>query len=112
MGSGAPGGLPAAVPGGGGLMDREIILKTSVDVARIRRPCRVAERVIRALAPYVRPGFTSRELDHLAERFLRENGATSSLKGYRGFPASICVSVNNVAAHGVPTDAPFEEGDV
>ena len=56
-------------------MDREIILKTSVDVARIRRSCRVAERVIHALAPYVRPGFTTRELDRLGERFLRENGA-------------------------------------
>ncbi len=93
-------------------MDREIILKTSVDVAHIRRACRIAERVIKALAPYVRPGFTTRELDRLAERFLRENGAASSLKGYRGFPACLCASVNNVAAHGVPTDAPLEEGDV
>ena len=93
-------------------MDRDIILKTSVDVARIRRSCRVAERVIRALAPYVRPGFTTRELDQLGERFLRENGAVPSLKGYRGFPASLCTSVNNVAAHGVPTDTPLAEGDV
>src|SRR5512137_2627347 len=112
MGSGAPGGLPAAVPGGGGLMDREIILKTSVDVARIRRACRTAERVMRKIAPYVRPGFTTRELDRLAERFLRENGAEPSLKGYRGFPACLCASVNNVAAHGVPTEVPLEEGDV
>src|SRR4030042_1372190 len=109
MGSGAPGGLPAAVPGGGALMDREIILKTSVDVARIRRACRIAERVIRALAPYVRPGFTTRELDRLAERLLRENGAASSLKGYHGFPACLCTSINNVAAHGVPTDTPLEQ---
>jgi methionyl aminopeptidase len=93
-------------------MEREIILKTSVDVAHIRRACRVAERVIRALAPFVRPGFSTLELDRLAERFLRENGAESSLKGYRGFPACICTSVNNVAAHGVPTAAPLEEGDV
>jgi len=93
-------------------MDREIILKTSVDVARIRRSCRVAERVLRALAPYVRPGFTTRELDRLAERFLRENGAEPSLKGYRGFPACLCASVNNVAAPGVPTEVPLEEGDV
>jgi methionyl aminopeptidase len=93
-------------------MDRDIVLKTSVDVARIRKACRIAERVIRALAPYVRPGFTTRELDRLAERFLRENAAGSSLKGYRGFPSSLCASVNNVAAHGVPTNIPLEEGDV
>lgn len=93
-------------------MEREINLKTSVDVARIRRACRVAERVIRALAPFVRPGFTTLELDRLAERFLREHGAASSLKGYRGFPASLCTSVNNVAAHGVPSGTPLEDGDV
>jgi methionyl aminopeptidase len=93
-------------------MDREIILKTSVDVARIRRACRIAERVIRKIAPYVRPGFTTRQIDQLAERFLRENGAEPSLKGYRGFPACLCASVNNVAAHGVPTDTPIEQGDV
>jgi methionyl aminopeptidase len=93
-------------------MEREIVLKTSVDVARIRRACRIAERVIKALAPFVRSGFTTRELDRLAERFLRENGAAPSLKGYRGFPASLCTSINNVAAHGVPRDAPLEQGDV
>lgn len=93
-------------------MDREIILKTSVDVARIRRACRIAERVMRMLAPFVRPGFSTRELDRLTERFLRENGAASSLKGYRGFPACLCASVNNVAAHGVPTGAALEAGDV
>ena len=111
LGPCAPGRLPAAVSDRS-LMDREIILKTSVDVARIRRACRIVERVIRLLAPYVRPGFTTRELDGLAERFLRENGAEPSLKGYHGFPACLCASVNNVAAHGVPTSAPLEQGDV
>ncbi len=93
-------------------MERATSLKTALDVSRIRRACHLAERCLRSLAPFVVPGVTTRGLDALAERFLRESGAEPALKGYRGFPGSICVSVNNVAAHGVPTDAALENGDV
>lgn len=93
-------------------MDAEISFKTSVDVARIRRACRVAEKCLRYLAPCVRTGVTTAELDHLAARFLEENSAGSALRGYRGFPGTICTSVNNVAAHGIPTNRELEKGDV
>jgi methionyl aminopeptidase len=93
-------------------MDAEIRMKTSVDVARIRRACRVAERCLRYLAPCVRPGIATRELDNLAARFLEENSAEPALRGYRGFPGCICASVNNVAAHGIPGDRELESGDV
>ena len=93
-------------------MDGEISLKTSVDVARIRRASRVAERCLRYLAPCVRPGISTLELDHLASTFLEETGAISALKGYKGFPGCICTSVNNVAAHGIPTNRDLEDGDV
>jgi methionyl aminopeptidase len=93
-------------------MDGEISLKTSVDVARIRRACRVAERCLRALAPCVKPGISTAELNNLAARFLDENGAVAALRGYRGFPGCICASVNNVAAHGIPSNRELELGDV
>ena len=93
-------------------MDAEISFKTSVDVAHIRRACRVAEKCLKSLAPCVRPGITTAELDLLASGFLRESGAEPALKGYRGFPGTICASVNNVAAHGIPTDRKLERGDV
>ena len=93
-------------------MDAEISFKTSVDVARIRRACRVAEKCLRYLAPCVRPGISTAELDNLAGRFLAENGAGSALRGYRGFPGYICTSVNNVAAHGIPSNRELETGDV
>ncbi len=93
-------------------MDAEISFKTSVDVARIRRACRVAEKCLRYLAPCMRAGVTTAELDHLAARFLEENAAESALKGYRGFPGTICTSVNNVAAHGIPSNRELEKGDV
>jgi len=93
-------------------MDAEISFKTSVDVARIRRACRVAEKCLRHLASCVRPGISTAELDNLAGRFLEQNGAGSALRGYRGFPGSICTSVNNVAAHGIPSNRELESGDV
>jgi methionyl aminopeptidase len=93
-------------------MDEGINLKTSVDVARIRRACRLAERCLRFLADRVRPGISTRQLDRLAGEFLVQNGGQPALRGYRGFPGCICASVNNVAAHGVPTPVSLEEGDV
>lgn len=93
-------------------MDAEISLKTSVDVARVRRACRLAEKCLRYLAPCVRPGISTAELDRLAGRYLEENGAESALRGYRGFPGFICTSVNNVAAHGIPSNRELESGDV
>jgi methionyl aminopeptidase len=93
-------------------VEREISLKTSVDVAYIRRACRVAENCLSFLKDHVRVGVTTRELDRLADGFLLRNGAQPSLRGYRGFPGCICASVNNVAAHGVPTDLQLEEGDI
>jgi methionyl aminopeptidase len=93
-------------------MDAEISFKTSVDVAHIRRACRIAEKCLRYLAPCVRAGITTEELDRLAGRFLEAGDAQSALRGYRGFPGSICTSVNNVAAHGIPTNRKLENGDV
>lgn len=93
-------------------MDAEISFKTSVDVARIRRACRAAEKCLRNLAPCVRAGITTAELDLLAAGFLRESGAEPALKGYRGFPGTICASVNNVAAHGIPSNRRLENGDL
>ncbi len=93
-------------------MDEGINLKTSVDVARIRRACRAAEGCLRFLAGKIRPGITTLYLDKLAGELLAKSGAEPALRGYRGFPGCICASVNNVAAHGVPTDAVLEEGDV
>ena len=93
-------------------MDGQISLKTSVDVARVRRACRMAEKCLRYLAPCVRPGISTEELDRLAGRFLEENGAQPALRGYRGFPGIICASVNNVAAHGIPSNRMLENGDI
>ena len=93
-------------------MDAEVSLKTSIDVARIRRACRIAEECLQYLADCVHPGVTTRDLDLLAARFLEEHNAAPALRGYRGFPGCICASINNVAAHGIPSNRKLEDGDL
>jgi len=93
-------------------MDAEVSLKTSIDVARIRRSCRVAEDCLRFLAAQIRAGVTTEELDHAAGIYLEKHNAGAALRGYRGFPGCICTSVNNVAAHGIPTNRALEDGDL
>jgi methionyl aminopeptidase len=79
---------------------------------RLRRAGAAARRVLDALAPLVRPGVTTDELDAVAhDAYVAEGGYPSPL-GYRGFPKSICTSVNEVVAHGIPDDRPLDDGDI
>jgi methionyl aminopeptidase len=94
------------------MMNHDIPLKTSVDVARIRRSCRVAEKTLQYLKQFIKPGITTLGLDSLACEFIEKNHALPSLKGYEGFPGCICTSVNNVASHGIPSDYSLMDGDI
>src|SRR5512134_218642 len=78
----------------------------------VRAPARVVARVLQELARAVRPGVTTAELDRLAERLLREQGARPAFKGFRGYPASICSSVNDEVVHGIPGPRALAEGDL
>ena len=65
------------------------------------------------LAKLVKPGVTTAQLDKIAEEFIRDNGATPAFKGYGGFPASICTSVNDQVVHGIPSDKVIlKDGDI
>jgi methionyl aminopeptidase len=94
------------------LRDESIQLKTSSDVARIRRAARLVETILALLPRRIEPGVSTAELDAFCEAVILRTGARPTLKGYRGFPASICTSVNEVAAHGVPDASPLHYGDV
>jgi methionyl aminopeptidase len=69
----------------------------------MRQAGKIVATVLRELAAQVEPGITTADLDHYAERRIREMGATPSFKGYHGFPASICASINNEVFHGIPS---------
>jgi len=89
-----------------------IIRKSPEEVARMRRAGRITAAAIEGLLPEIRPGITTGELDRTAEAFIRGEGATPSFKGYKGFPASICTSVNAEVVHGIPGDRRLREGDI
>ena len=93
-------------------MHKNIPLKTSIDVAHIRKSCRIIENCLRHLQQFIAPGLKTQDLNEFADEFIRLRGAIPSLKGYNGFPGSICTSVNNVAAHGIPSDYILQQGDV
>jgi methionyl aminopeptidase len=89
-----------------------IIKKTPTQIEKMERAGRVLAEVISELGQAVVPGVTLRELDEMADRSIRLRGAIPSFLGYRGFPASICASPNDVVVHGIPDDRELKEGDI
>lgn len=89
-----------------------IILKSSQELARMRKAGRIVAKVLACLREKVAPGVTTAELDALAHQIIVGYGAKPSFKGYRGFPASLCVSVNEEIVHGIPGRRVLREGDI
>lgn len=89
-----------------------IELKTPRELDLMRRAGRVVAGLLEALAERVQPGVLTRELDGLARTYLEQEGATPAFLGYRGFPACICVSVNEEVVHGIPGARELKAGDV
>lgn len=90
-----------------------ILLKTKEEVELIRTSGDLLARTLAEVGRHVRPGVTTAFLDHLGEQFIRDNGGIPLCKGYEGFPASFCMSVNDVVVHGIPSDQQFiQDGDI
>ena len=89
-----------------------IKIKTDEEVELMRASSRVLVSTLRLLETIVSPGVRTEELDRAAEEFIRSHGSVPSFKGYRGFPASICTSVNSEVVHGIPGDRVLREGDI
>jgi methionyl aminopeptidase len=90
-----------------------IILKKASEIAMMREAGRVLARTMRTVSEAIVPGRTTlAELDQLAERLITEAGCVPSFKGYRGYPAATCISVNEVVIHGIPDARVLQEGDI
>lgn len=89
-----------------------IILKNEHEVDLMRKAGRIVGETLLMLEEKVRPGITTAELDKLAEEFITKHGAKPSFKGLYGFPASLCISVNEQVVHGIPGKFKLEEGDI
>tara|TARA_B100000214_G_scaffold240845_1_gene176347 strand:- start:1966 stop:2805 length:840 start_codon:yes stop_codon:yes gene_type:complete len=81
---------------------RGIEIKTSREVKLIKKSSQIVAKVLNEIIDIIQPGMSTKDLDTFAEKRIREMGATPSFKGYHGFPASICSSINNEVVHGIP----------
>ncbi len=87
--------------------------KTEADLALMAEAGAIAARALQAAVAAIRPGISSLELDQIAEEVIRAAGAVPSFKGYRGYPATLCVEINDVVVHGIPrADEIIREGDI
>ena len=90
-----------------------IVLKTARELAKMREAGRISARALRLAGEAVEPGVTTAEIDRLVRRYIEKEGARPSFLGYGGFPASACISVNNVVIHGIPSKKiVLKEGDI
>jgi methionyl aminopeptidase len=92
--------------------DRGIEIKSPEQIATMRRAGLVVAETLDLVRRRITPGMTTAELDALAEAYIRDSGATPSFLGYHGFPASLCVSVNDEVVHGIPGRRVLEDGDL
>ena len=81
---------------------RGIEIKTSREIKLIKKSSQIVSKVLSEIIDLIQPGMSTKDLDIFAEKRIREMGATPSFKGYHGFPASICSSINNEVVHGIP----------
>lgn len=89
-----------------------IYLKTRDEINRIRKCCLLVSKTLARVATEIQPGITTIKLDQLAEKFIRNNDAIPAFKGYQGFPNSLCISVNDVVVHGIPSEYIIQDGDI
>lgn len=90
-----------------------IYLKTAEEIELLRENNVLVCKTLAEVAKHIQPGVSTLELDRIAEEFIRDNGATPAFKGYNGFPASLCTSVNEQVVHGIPSDKVIlKEGDI
>ena len=89
-----------------------IIIKTDEEIAAMRQAGRIVAAILEILSKQIKAGTETRELDNIVAREVKRRGAKSSFQGYRGFPANLCVSVNDEIVHGIPGKRVLREGDI
>jgi methionyl aminopeptidase len=89
-----------------------IEIKSEKEIAIMRQAGKIVADILRMLTRQMEPGMKTKQLDIIAEKELKRLGAESSFKGYHGYPATICVSVNDEIVHGIPGDRVLKEGDI
>jgi len=89
-----------------------IILKSTREIEQLKRSNAIVAEVFQKLKKVIAPGTTTLELDQIAEEIILSKGAIPAFKGYRGFPATLCISINEEVVHGIPSQRQLKEGDI
>ena len=89
-----------------------IVCRSQAEIDTLRQVNQLVGRILAELRQMVRPGVTTEQIDALAEQRVREAGAEPAFKGYHGYPATVCASVNEQVVHGIPSARPLGEGDI
>ena len=89
-----------------------IYLKTAEEIELMRHAAQMVSKTLGLVASEIKEGVTLKHLDKIAEEFIRDNGGVPAFKGYHGFPASLCLSMNEQVVHGIPTDKVLTSGDI
>ena len=89
-----------------------IVLKSKSEIEQVRKSCKIVASALEALKKIIEPGITCQELNEVAEKLILQEGAIPAFKGYCGFPAALCTSVNEQIVHGIPDGRRLKEGDI
>ena len=89
-----------------------MVLKTNTEIEILRENALIVSKTLAELAKRIKPGVSTLELDKVAEEFIRDHGAEPGFLGYNGFPNTLCMSLNSVVVHGIPSDYRLVEGDI
>ncbi|HRI01318.1 MAG TPA: M24 family metallopeptidase, partial [Saprospiraceae bacterium] len=89
-----------------------IILKTEDEIEQIKISCLLVSDTLAYIATLLRPGISPKELDNKAYEYIKDHKASPSFLNYRGFPASLCISKNEVVVHGIPDDKALQDNDL
>ena len=89
-----------------------ITMKSKREIELLKNAGNIVYQTHQYLKPYIKEGITTKELDKLAEDFIRSKDATPSFKGYEGFPSTLCTSINSEVVHGFPSDRKLKNGDI
>ncbi len=88
------------------------LLKSEEEILTMKEGGSMLAETVKELQKRITPGISTKELDSFAEQFIIQKGAKPSFKGYRGFPATVCTSLNDIIVHGIPSEKPLKEGDI
>ena len=89
-----------------------VYIRSPKEIEKIAKSCQIVADTLIMLEPYLIPGTLVNELDQMAEDFIRSKGARPAFKGYMGFPATLCISIDNAAVHGIPGNNLLKEGQI